>query len=200
MGESRNDLRIAGAGNVSGGLYGAVVVSGTGTVKGDLDCTELRVGGTADVEGNLKAGTATIGGAATIKGNVEAGLLKVGGSASIHGDANVKTLAAGGSTDVQGNLTGEKIDVKGGVRVGGDCSAEEFAVKCADCSPYVSTAKVYAYYVFLVLQNSPLRIRIKFNETFLVYEWEGLMSMLLLLTEHQSRYYQHKQSEYQSKH
>ena len=39
MEEKRVDSKVAGAGTITGGVYGTVSIAGAGTVRGDVFCT-----------------------------------------------------------------------------------------------------------------------------------------------------------------
>jgi cytoskeletal protein CcmA (bactofilin family) len=123
---TRSNVRIAGEGTLSGGVYHDVKIAGTGTIRGDLDCHEMKVQGEADVTGCIKAQTLRVFGTASFKGNLDIQVVKVFGTANIDGDVTSKEFNLFGSSDIQGRLTGETVHIKGYVTIQGDCEAELF--------------------------------------------------------------------------
>lgn len=121
------DLHISGSGRTSGGLYGNVSISGSGSVDGDLECGRFSVSGSCHVAGSLKAKEASISGSAHVGGTAEvAETLKVSGSGKVDGDATVGTVRVMGEAHFGGALKADDLHVSGSVKVDGDCNAETF--------------------------------------------------------------------------
>jgi len=123
---NRPDTRIAGAGTVTGGTYGEVVIAGAGTVSGDVDCLAFKVGGVADVQGTLTAQTITIGGSASFMGDVKGTDVVFSGNADVHGALSAETLKISGVASIDGAVSAPRIEIRGTTKVGGDCEAETF--------------------------------------------------------------------------
>lgn len=124
--ENRNDMRIAGAGTMSGGVYGNVTITGAGTVRGDVDALGFKVSGAADVIGNLKATGVTVAGTATFDGNVDGGTVVVKGTADVRGYVKGDSLKVLGTASIDGPVTVQRVEIRGTMKIGGDVEAEVF--------------------------------------------------------------------------
>jgi cytoskeletal protein CcmA (bactofilin family) len=127
--DSRNDMRIAGAGTISGGIYGNVTVAGAGTVRGDVDALAFKVGGAVDVIGNLKATSIVVNGTATFDGNVDGGAVVVNGTADVRGHLRGDSLKVSGTASIDGPVTTQRVEIRGTAKIGGDVEAETFEAK-----------------------------------------------------------------------
>jgi cytoskeletal protein CcmA (bactofilin family) len=123
---NRPDTRIAGAGTVTGGTYGEVMIAGSGTVQGDVDCTTFKVGGVADVQGTMTAQTISVGGSASFTGDVRGGEVVFSGNADVHGALHADALRISGVARIDGAVSAERVEIRGTTRIGGDCQAESF--------------------------------------------------------------------------
>lgn len=106
------DLKINGRGSAGGGKYNSVLINGSGTIDGDLECIRLNINGYGDVKGNVKANSVDIHGNSPIKGSLRAK------KAKIHGTA-----------DINGNLSVDEAETYGSISVNGDCNAEIFKIE-----------------------------------------------------------------------
>jgi cytoskeletal protein CcmA (bactofilin family) len=106
---SKNDLRINGLGNSSGGSYNFVQINGKGEITGDIDCTDLQINGLGSIHGNVNAGGVRVAGKSEIDGNLK--------GAEIIND---------GMTEVGGGISSERIENRGMLKVERDCGAETF--------------------------------------------------------------------------
>jgi len=123
---NRPDTRIAGAGTVSGGTYGEVVIAGAGTVRGDVDCLAFKVGGVADVQGTLSAQTITVGGSASFMGDVRGTDVVFSGNADVHGALRADSLKISGVARIDGAVTAPRVEIRGTTKIGDGCEAETF--------------------------------------------------------------------------
>lgn len=123
---SRPNGRIAGAGDLTGGVYGDVTIAGAGNVRGDIDAISLRIAGAGDITGNVTAGTLNISGTATVSGNVKAGTMSVSGTGDVRGDVTADIFKVAGSATVTGRVDAQRVEIKGTTKIGGDVSAEVF--------------------------------------------------------------------------
>lgn len=123
---SRPNTRIAGAGDISGGVYGDVTIAGSGNVRGDVEALCFKVAGTADVQGTLAAETVTVSGTATFHSNVRASTVTVSGTAELRGDLSTDLLKVAGSATILGRLDAQRVEVRGSAKIDGDVQAETF--------------------------------------------------------------------------
>jgi cytoskeletal protein CcmA (bactofilin family) len=123
---NRRDTKIAGAGDVAGGMYGDVTIAGAGTVLGDIDVTALKVAGTADVQGKVVATSVSVGGNATFNGDVQASEFTVNGTAEVRGGVGAGVLKVNGSCTITGSVNATRVEIRGTSRIGGDVQAESF--------------------------------------------------------------------------
>jgi len=123
---TRRNTKIAGAGDIGGGMYGDVSIAGAGTVLGDIDVQALMIAGTADVQGKVVATKVTVNGNANFGGDVQASDLTVNGTADIRGGVGAGVLKVTGSCSILGSVNATRIEVRGSTKIGGDVQAEVF--------------------------------------------------------------------------
>lgn len=123
---TRPNSKIAGAGDMSGGVYGDVTIAGAGTVRGDVDAITFKVAGTADAYGMLTATTVSVSGTATFDGDVRAGTMTVSGTAEVRGSLKADLLKVAGSATIGGRVDAQRIEVRGTTKIGGDVQSEVF--------------------------------------------------------------------------
>jgi cytoskeletal protein CcmA (bactofilin family) len=123
---SRPNSKIAGAGDVSGGVYGDVTIAGAGNVRGDIDAITFKVAGTGDVAGKLTATTVSVSGTATFNGDVHAGTMTVSGTAEVRGALSADVLKVAGAATISGRIDAQRVEIRGTTKVGGDVQAETF--------------------------------------------------------------------------
>ncbi len=124
--KARPNSKVAGTGDVIGGVYGDVTIAGAGRVGGDIDAITFKVAGTADVQGKLTASTASVSGNATFDSDVNAGNMAVSGTAEVHGALKAHLLKVAGSAKIDGRLDAQRVEIRGTTRIGGDVQAEVF--------------------------------------------------------------------------
>lgn len=124
----KQDYHCSGSGEITGGEYGEIRVSGgakmTGDVQcdrlhvsgrlkaaNDLNCGEMRVSGSLKVEGRLSAETAKISGGATVEGKINAKDLRVSGGLKCGRDVSAEHFAASGKVEIPGLLNAETIEL-----------------------------------------------------------------------------------------
>lgn len=123
---TRPNTKIAGAGDISGGVYGDVTIAGAGTVRGDIDVTALKVAGSGDMQGKVTAKTVSVSGTATFNGDVQTNELIVSGTTELRGGLGVQLLKVNGSCTITGSVNAQRIEVRGTTKIGGDVQAEVF--------------------------------------------------------------------------
>jgi cytoskeletal protein CcmA (bactofilin family) len=124
--EIRNDTKIAGAGTITGGRYGNIMIAGAGTVRGDIDALDLRVNGSADIVGNVKATSLVVSGTATFNGDIASGPVAINGTSDVHGSIEGKLVKVAGTVTVDGPISAQRVEIRGSARIGGDVEAESF--------------------------------------------------------------------------
>lgn len=123
---NRPNTKIAGAGNVAGGMYGDISIAGAGTVRGDLDATTLKIAGTADVQGKVVATTVTVSGNGNFYGDVQASTFLVSGNADVKGGVGAGFLKIAGACTIAGSVNAQRLEIRGTTRIGGDVQSEDF--------------------------------------------------------------------------
>jgi cytoskeletal protein CcmA (bactofilin family) len=124
--ETKGSVRISGSGTAAGGAYEEVVISGSGTITGDVEADRLKISGSGEVEGNVKAGSFRASGSARVDGDLETDDGKCSGACTIAGAVTAKAFRASGSANVSGDLRGGQVEVSGSGEFGGDVEAEQF--------------------------------------------------------------------------
>ncbi len=122
----RNDIKINGTGNISGGIYNDIVINGTGAIKGDVDCISFKTNGTSSMNGNLKSKALKVNGTTAVSGSVSSDEIKVTGAADFNGAVESVHTKINGAMNVTGNISSDELYLKGGMRISGDCNAETF--------------------------------------------------------------------------
>jgi cytoskeletal protein CcmA (bactofilin family) len=122
----RPNTKVAGAGDVTGGMYGDVTIAGAGTVRGDLDATSLKIAGTADVEGKVVATLVKVSGSATFNGDVQANEFIVSGTSEVRAGVGAGLLKVAGTSTISGSVNAQRLEVRGSIKIGGDVQSEVF--------------------------------------------------------------------------
>ena len=140
----KQDYHCSGSGEITGGEYGEIRVSGgakmTGDVQcdrlhvsggvkaaNDLTCGEMHVSGSLKVEGRLSEETAKIsGGVKAEQGIAVSGKLSLSGSLKTEGSAELGEASISGGVSAEGKVEARELRVSGGLKCGSDVSAELF--------------------------------------------------------------------------
>lgn len=140
----KQDYHCSGSGEITGGEYGEIRVSGDAKITGDvqcdrlhvsggvkaandLNCGEMHVSGSLKVEGRLSAETAKIsGGVKAEHGIAVSGKLSLSGSLKTEGNAELGEAGISGGATVEGKINAKDINVSGVLKCGSDVSAETF--------------------------------------------------------------------------
>jgi cytoskeletal protein CcmA (bactofilin family) len=126
MEDKRVDSKVAGAGTITGGVYGNVSIAGAGTVRGDIDCISFTVGGVGDIHGNVKAQNVRVGGSAAFNGDIEGGDVVFSGTSEVHGRITGNVVRIAGTSTVDGPVSAQRIEMRGTAKLGADVQAESF--------------------------------------------------------------------------
>lgn len=126
------DMKISGSGQLSGGEYENVSISGSGKCLGNVKCKSFRASGSARCEGDITCTEGfTASGSAHIHGDISANSVRCAGSFHADRDVHASELAHfSGSCHIEGNCVSHgKIDASGAFSVDRDVEAE-FADIC----------------------------------------------------------------------
>ena len=141
----KQNYHCSASGEIAGGEYGEISVSGGAKMTGDVQCDRLGVSGgvkTSDdlacgemhvsgglkVSGNLSAETAKISGSTRVEGSLEISeTAAISGSLKCEGDAKLGSAKVSGGCTVEGKVEAKELKISGGLRCGGDVNAESFA-------------------------------------------------------------------------
>jgi cytoskeletal protein CcmA (bactofilin family) len=124
--KAANDIKITGSGQINGGDYNKVSISGSAKVNGDVKAQEIRNSGSLDAVGNISSKLVHSSGSLKIEGNLEADLVESSGTLKVSGKMQVKDLEASGSVNgdiIQGNT----VNVSGGFKVPRDVTVKSFS-------------------------------------------------------------------------
>jgi cytoskeletal protein CcmA (bactofilin family) len=123
---NNNDIKISGSGCSNGGKCNNVIISGSGTINGDLECINFKTSGSSKVVGNLKADIIKISGSTKIEGDIEVEDMRVSGSSHITGQVKCQSVKINGSTRIEGSLYGEEVSITGSAHIEKNCEVESF--------------------------------------------------------------------------
>lgn len=119
------DIKISGMGDMSGGTYRSVTVSGMGKCTGAMNAERVAVSGTFKSEGPMECGELTVNGTLKCVGPLSAESFRCGGMGDILGDTVANSLTVGGTLHVKAErLEGEEITCTGILQVDGQISAD----------------------------------------------------------------------------
>lgn len=127
------EIKIAGAGKISGGEYDAVKVSGSASASGEIRTDALSVTGSMKTDSAMLCkGEATISGAFKTDGNFSADSLNVSGTLKIGGAASLgKHAKIAGKLSVENDIKGGEIFISGQTESGDGIETEKFTARGA---------------------------------------------------------------------
>ena len=125
----RKNPRISGAGNINGGRFDSLNISGSGEVDGDVDAKDVEISGAGTINGDLKAGAISCSGALNVDGSVEAGALDLSGSTAIKGEVQADEVDNSGSFSVAGAVAAKKFKSRGAFDIEGTLAADEIDIR-----------------------------------------------------------------------
>lgn len=123
---NRSDMTVNGGGSIGAGVYNDIVINGSGTVTGDIECATMKINGASTADGNVKATSIIVNGSGSFTRDVQAGEMIVNGDASVAQGAGIGRLKVKGRASVGGSLAAHEVDLRGTIKVDGDCSADTF--------------------------------------------------------------------------
>lgn len=129
------DMKISGSGNIPAGEYDMIKISGSGTMEGNVKCTELQVSGSANASGPVEcSGEIHISGACDFDKDILTKTLQVSGAINCDGSITATAhVRLSGGVNVDGNLKCGTLDASGGLSVDGDIEAETVTMHGSVC-------------------------------------------------------------------
>lgn len=122
------DIRIAGAGNISAGEYNNVKISGAGEVLGTIKAQDVGVSGTGEFRGDINSKWVRASGTLECAGNIIVEeVFKVSGTGEVKENLKGKEIIVNGTCEVGGNVAFERMVSRGACEIKGDCEGEEFS-------------------------------------------------------------------------
>ena len=145
------DMNISGSGSIPAGEYDAIKISGSGTIQGNIKCSEMHVSGSANASGTVECTgeihvsgacdfdkdiitkTLHVSGALNTDGNIIAtDLVHLSGGMNIEGSLKCGTLEEHGGLNVDEDIEAETVSVHGNLVCGGLLNAESIEIEIRD--------------------------------------------------------------------
>ena len=121
------DMKISGAGVLSGGEYDDVKISGSARIEGGIRCRSFSCAGAAKGEGDLRClEDFRSTGSTHITGDVSAQNAEVSGSLRCGALTAEKEVKLFGGVNIEGRLSGSDVRASGSLKVGDGIEAESF--------------------------------------------------------------------------
>ncbi|HIW35344.1 MAG TPA: polymer-forming cytoskeletal protein [Candidatus Paenibacillus intestinavium] len=117
---------ISGSGQLAGGLYENITISGSSNINGDINALDVKVSGSAHFYGNVSAESVTVNGSAKFAGDINTNRYISSGSTIINGNVHGRVVTSNGSMSCKKDIRAEEIKNNGSLRVIGDIEAESF--------------------------------------------------------------------------
>ena len=110
------DMKISGAGVLSGGEYDDVKISGSAKIEGSIRCRSFSCAGAAKGQGDLRClEDFRSSGSTHVTGEVSAQNAEVSGSLKCSSLAAEKEVKLFGGVNVEGKLSGGDVRASGGL-------------------------------------------------------------------------------------
>ena len=130
------DMKISGAGVLSGGEYDEVRISGSAKIEGSIRCKSFACTGAAKGEGDLLCEEEFLtSGSTKFTGAVSAKTARLSGAMSCAALTVEKEAKLAGGVEVAGKLAGGEIVASGDLKTGEDIEAEVFRYTCGGTGP-----------------------------------------------------------------
>jgi len=121
------DMKISGAGVLSGGEYDEVRISGSAKLEGDVRCRSFSAAGSARGEGKLVCEEDfRVAGSAHFEGEISAKTAEVSGALKCAALNVEKETKLSGGVELTGGLCGGDVQVSGDLKTGEGIEAEAF--------------------------------------------------------------------------
>jgi len=122
-------LSISGSGEINGGTYESVQISGSAKITGDVTAlNRCSCSGSTKIVGSLKTKQLHCSGSCSIAGSLEAQEIHSSGSWSVGGAMVCQDFRSSGSTKIGKDLRARTVDCSGALTVHGDVAAEQFTL------------------------------------------------------------------------
>lgn len=129
MKQNCRDLKIYGQSSSSGGKYKNVIVKGSGHIKGDLECVNLKIYGDGQFDGNLKTeNTVSIKGKTEFNGEIKAGNIKIQGEIQVKGEVFTDETSITGNLTTDNDFNAEIFKLEGGFTIKGLLNADNIKI------------------------------------------------------------------------
>ena len=123
------DMKITGMGDLPGGEYGTVTVTGIGKCIGSIHAQSVSVAGVFKSLDAVRIDRLSISGTFKCTGRLDAGEMTVGGIAELLGDAGAERLTVGGMFHAKGaRLESSDIKCTGIINAKGQVSTDRLHV------------------------------------------------------------------------
>ncbi len=124
------DMKISGSGTVPAGEYDIIKISGSGSIEGNIKCTELHVSGSASADSTVEcSGEIHVSGACNFDGDIVTRSLHLSGGFNCDGSITVTDKAhISGGINVDGSLKCGVLEAHGGLNVDEDIEAENASI------------------------------------------------------------------------
>ena len=107
----KQNYHCSSSGEIAGGEYGEIRVSGGAKMTGDVVCDTLHVSGGVKAAKDLTCGELRASGSLKVEGTLTAAAAKISGGVKVQGIVKIT----------------EQLSLSGGLKTGGDVSAERFS-------------------------------------------------------------------------
>lgn len=124
-----DSVHISGAGNVGGGEYENISISGSGKVTSDVRCQSFGNSGSVHICGNVEcSGEFKIAGSGRVDGDIKCGSCHLAGAAKVKSIEANGELEFAGSFIADGNVSGEKVTIAGATNANGLINGDEIRI------------------------------------------------------------------------
>ncbi len=129
MKQKNRDLKIYGQGSSSGGEFKNVIINGSGHIKGDTKCVNLKIYGEGQFDGNLKVeDTINIKGKTEFNGELKVENLKMQGEVQVKGEIFADDTSITGNITTDNDFNAEIFKLEGGFTINGLLNADKIKI------------------------------------------------------------------------
>ena len=129
MEQNCRDLKIYGQGSSSGGKFKKVIIKGSGRIKGDIECTNLKVYGDGQFDGDAKVeDTININGKTDFNGEIQSKNFKMQGEVQVKGEIFADNASITGNIKTDNDFNAEIFRLEGGFTINGLLNADNIKI------------------------------------------------------------------------
>lgn len=121
--------KIVGAGNLPGGKYETLTISGAGKVDGNVEARSVSLSGAATINGDVKADDFDAKGSCTVTGRIVAKEFSSAGAVKAGRTIKAETFSATGAFSTGGDVDAETFRARGGFGVNGRIKADDIEIE-----------------------------------------------------------------------